>query len=473
MSKSKKKSNNVKSILSDLQYLKSGKSRNLPISNCLISEDWENAGIAQIIIMRRHINNNVTAGIYLIDLYCVGVKDTFFLFNIDERELMSSLSGMEDLSQFKEFDYVIAHNMIYGSIEFASEFGIEPHKDFKLTAMILEEDSDDIPLIDIEFGKKGVPVLICDSDHPKLNYYLNQLNRFAGEGNYIYLEDNDEDLDFIDQPNTWEEEDWLDFFEDLESCETEVEVKDTLIDYSEAVKFIYEKIIVEPEFAVKKLSPENLITSNFQITYEPIDITNYNSTPQEIKEGKLAYSIINEGNKEELTSLVKRLQLDSSKWPNNPIFLNYLYTTYQMLEQDSKAKEAVKLITKNFPSYLFGKVNYATQLMYEGKIDRVPDVFGGNYHLKAIYPEREVFHIQEFIAFNTIMCLYFIRKEEIYSANIYRNMIFNVEIPEEIYLNEQVFFELDMKILDYVKPIIIEASLNANKKRDLLNILLH
>lgn len=60
-----------------------------------------------------------------------------------------------------EIDYNLAHNIIYGGNEYAEEHGFKIHKDFeKLTQYILEVDDDKIPLIDVEFGKDGKPLVI-------------------------------------------------------------------------------------------------------------------------------------------------------------------------------------------------------------------------------------------------------------------------------------------------------------------------
>ena len=42
--------------------------------------------MANIIIARKHSNDNLTFGIYLVDLLCLGVKDSFYGFNIPEQE---------------------------------------------------------------------------------------------------------------------------------------------------------------------------------------------------------------------------------------------------------------------------------------------------------------------------------------------------------------------------------------------------
>lgn len=481
MAKKKKKAQIKQLPLSEENYIKSGKVRGLPVYKCFINNDWEETGMANALVMRQHINNNVTIGIYLVDLLCAGLKETYFVFNIEENEFMLSLTKYNNLISFEECNYELIHNIIYGGIEFADEFNIRPHQDFSLTSLILEKDNEHIPLIDIEFGRDGIPVLIADSNNPKIAYYHNQLKKYAGEGNYIFLEDEEElfdDNDFDDpddwEEDDWEEDDWIYFFEDIEDCETEEELNETLLSYIDAVQYIYEKVVVAPEAATKKLTAEKLEINAMTITYDILKNDNFGNEPAEIKETETIFTLmLEETDFDKLTNLIKRLQKAIAKWPNNPIFLNYLYNVYQLLNNKNLAKQTATLLNKNFPNYLFGKINFAYHLIEEGKIDKVPDVFRGEYNLKSIYPERDVFHIQEFLAFNTLMCLYFLKKEDVYMANLYRNMIFQLDLPDEINLNDHLFFMLDLEICNQVREIIEETLNNEKKKTELIAALIN
>ena len=142
--------------LSPKKYIVS-KARTLPIYKCLISEIWEKSKLATIVVMRKHTNGNVTAGIYLVDLLALGTKDTFFEFSINEKEFLEKVSD----NKLVEVDYTLVHNIIYGANAFATEHGFRIHRDFlSITQFILEEDTEEIPLIELEFGQEGKPFLI-------------------------------------------------------------------------------------------------------------------------------------------------------------------------------------------------------------------------------------------------------------------------------------------------------------------------
>ncbi len=143
--------------LSPENYIKT-KARTLPICKCYITSGYKEMGMGNVIVIRKHITGNVTLGTYLIDLLALGIKDTTCSFNNSSNVLDSILAN----GDFIEIDYNLAHNIIFGSLEFAAEHGFKSHKDFeKLTKYILEIDDDNIPLIDIEFGKEGKPIVIA------------------------------------------------------------------------------------------------------------------------------------------------------------------------------------------------------------------------------------------------------------------------------------------------------------------------
>ena len=142
--------------LSPENYIKT-KARTLPLYKCYVNDEWKESGMANIIITRKHITGNVTFGVYLVDLFALGTKDTFWNFN----QTSAVLSAILDRANFIEIDYNLAHNIIYGANEYAVENGFKIHKDFtSLTQYILEPDDEKIPLIDVEFGKDGKPLVI-------------------------------------------------------------------------------------------------------------------------------------------------------------------------------------------------------------------------------------------------------------------------------------------------------------------------
>ncbi len=159
------------------KYIKE-KARTLPIGQCLIRDDWKEAGEAVIVVPRVHKQGNYTFGIYLVDLYCRGVVYSFYNFNVDAEKYRESIDRLGD-GRFVDIGYEEVHNLIYGAIAFAEEGGINPDKSYQLTQYILEEDTDDIPLIEYEFGRNGQHLLVVH-DKFEASKYLPVLKKTLG-----------------------------------------------------------------------------------------------------------------------------------------------------------------------------------------------------------------------------------------------------------------------------------------------------
>ena len=177
----KKKVGKVIQMLSPENYIRK-KARSLPIYECLVNTDWKEQGVAHVIVARNHTNGNVTVCMYLVDLFCLGIKNTQYLFNIPESEYQDKKEEFEHIV-LESISYELAHNIVFAGLEFAEEYEFKPHKDFtSITQYLLEEDTDDIELIDIECGREGKPFFVNGpyDDVAKIKQIIAQLNRTAG-----------------------------------------------------------------------------------------------------------------------------------------------------------------------------------------------------------------------------------------------------------------------------------------------------
>ncbi len=194
MAKSKK--NPPVQKLSPENYIRQN-ARKLPIHECWVNSDWEESGSATVCISRMHTNGNVTYAMYLVDLYCLGVKESFFDFNVPISEYREFIDDVNCNLGIVKIDYVLAHNIVFAAKEYADELGFTPHKSFtSVSQYLLEEDTEEVELMDIPCGCDGKPMLIKtkDTSNAEAQSVVAQLDRAVGKGNYNIL-DVEEDLD--------------------------------------------------------------------------------------------------------------------------------------------------------------------------------------------------------------------------------------------------------------------------------------
>lgn len=205
----KKQKKPQQQFLSPDQFVKQ-RARSLEIGSCYVSKDLESAGEGQVIVTRMHTGGKVSVAFYLVDIWCLGLKDSFYRLRMEEYEFEEMIRTYR--VGLRKCSYDEAHNWIYGAIAYAEEAGIEPDKSFNITQYMLEEDDDNIPLIEYEYGKDGKHLLVAHS-HLEVSLYMPLLKKNLGEGNYDYilsLHDADiDDEDFYDDDDDDDDSGWL------------------------------------------------------------------------------------------------------------------------------------------------------------------------------------------------------------------------------------------------------------------------
>lgn len=171
-------------MLSPELYIRQ-KARTLPIGDCYITSDWQKKGIALVLVTRCHIKGTYTLGFFQVDTFCRGVIDCDYRFSVDSSSYKDIIQHFLQLENLAKVNYEEAHNLIYGAVAFAEEGGIKPASAFGLVQYILEEDTDEVPLIDYEFGMNGQHLLVAN-DYLELTTYYSQLKKALGD-DFLYV----------------------------------------------------------------------------------------------------------------------------------------------------------------------------------------------------------------------------------------------------------------------------------------------
>ena len=213
--------------MSPKNYILTGRARKLPIVECWINSNWRETGMNTLIVARQHGTGNITFGLYLVDTYCLGLKDTSVRFSAPRFEYEETLNQTILIHEAdkEQIDYVLAHNIIYGAIAYAEDLGMKPHKDWATSQFVLEEDTEDIPLVDVTFGKDGKPFYI-NGPFDKVDSVIAKLDKSVGKGNYVFLYmmgDQMDDTGFYqaDDDDDFDDDEDFDDDDDVEDAEYE------------------------------------------------------------------------------------------------------------------------------------------------------------------------------------------------------------------------------------------------------------
>lgn len=143
------------------------------------------SGFANILIVRQERASRVTACGYLVDAYCLGVKNSVGPVGL-------SVGKVDDFARnyFSAYDdppvsipLELAQALVHGGAAYAKALGFEPHADFAAAAPYLGGPAEPSP---IRFGRDGKPLYISGPyDNPRA--VIATLEANVGTGNYHFV----------------------------------------------------------------------------------------------------------------------------------------------------------------------------------------------------------------------------------------------------------------------------------------------
>ena len=159
---------------------------NYPFEGCWVQDGWDEHGLAVLVIARRSPKDRLYFASYLIDYYCLGLKDTFFNIDISQDKFRDVLRDVMPSGPVKEISPDLAHEIIYGGIEYAAQFGFRPHPDYRMTRHFLDPEDAHPRTGTVSFGHEGKPLYIA-GPHDDQEAIMRQLERTAGAGNFDFV----------------------------------------------------------------------------------------------------------------------------------------------------------------------------------------------------------------------------------------------------------------------------------------------
>ena len=385
------------------------RARNLPIHKCYVNKDWEESQIATILITRKHTNGNITMGNFLVDLKLPGVKDCTYRFNESPLRLDEILE--RDADMLEECDYALVHNIIYAGLEFAEDYGFAPHKYFKTAQFILEEDTDDIPMMEIPLGEDGIPVLEVPYGESRQRE-MAILDKTAGDDCRVVFLDKD------GNPKV-QERTYMEIFN---------EVIETGIDgytekHGDSGSFRETQVMMDLIHLIKVYTDEekDRIDVEFdRITKDPRITMASDETIEDYEEElDKAFDYFDEGKTDKASIEFRKV---INRHPDNPLLWDmFIYNL--SVDSDMVDEEAVKEAYARFPDHLIIKAWYAEWLAQEDCADEVFALFNRVPGLDALTTENRFIDLNTLTSFCYAYAMAWLQKGDILHAEPYYQVI--------------------------------------------------
>jgi hypothetical protein len=149
------------------------------------AEEETRGGLACVLLARRERASRATVCGFLVDVYCLGVKNVIGPLSMGT----GSLDAYRR-EYFSAFDrpglpvpVELAQQVVHGAVGYARTLGFEPPGDYGPAAAYLGEPTTPAP---IRFGRDGTPWYIS-GPYDKPRAVLDTLSATAGQGNFHYI----------------------------------------------------------------------------------------------------------------------------------------------------------------------------------------------------------------------------------------------------------------------------------------------
>lgn len=94
-------------------------------------------------------------GGFLLDMYCLGVKDSFLHGDLTEREVETIIAATEQSAPLEPVAPGYARKLVHEAAAYARSIGIQPHKDFAAVEALFGDTVADAGDATFQFGFGG------------------------------------------------------------------------------------------------------------------------------------------------------------------------------------------------------------------------------------------------------------------------------------------------------------------------------
>jgi hypothetical protein len=161
---------------------------NAPIHECLVPANLFERGIGNLVFSRSLPEGRMALAMYLLDVFCLGVKDTFFAV-VGRDEYDRRLRSWRESESLQRIDPACLRKLVEGGVVYARELGFNPHADFVVVHKIFGDVEAAACPSHFQYGHAGKPFYISGPHETptQVRTIVDQLQRRLGSGNFEYL----------------------------------------------------------------------------------------------------------------------------------------------------------------------------------------------------------------------------------------------------------------------------------------------
>jgi hypothetical protein len=156
-----------------------------PIQHCFLTESVFDIGMGTLVLARGATPHHIALSSFLIDVFCLGIKDV--IFESVEREVFEMYMEATDAgSPMISVDPSYARKLLRDLAAWSQSIGFAPHRDFAAVERIFGDMSADASDTVFRFGRDGKPVYIPGPNDtaPLIQRRIAQLRKYLGDDGF-------------------------------------------------------------------------------------------------------------------------------------------------------------------------------------------------------------------------------------------------------------------------------------------------
>jgi hypothetical protein len=163
-----------------------------PVLDCLMAESIQKVGMGSVLLARETPHAIIAVSAFVVDAYCLGVREAFFtvMRKADYLGKFKSMMAKTHEDQgLKPVAPECARKLLQGAVAYAEALGFEPAEDYWRAEKLFGAADPKSCTIDYLYGREGRPCYLQgpNDDLKTVRYVLDKLKQRLGEGNFDYL----------------------------------------------------------------------------------------------------------------------------------------------------------------------------------------------------------------------------------------------------------------------------------------------
>ena len=130
-----------------------------PIVQTLVGAQIWNDGIGYLMIARQESEGRLVSAVFLVDVYCLGVKNAFWTAG-NREDIEDMIRQMDQAQRMRAITPACLAKIVKEAIEFAQSFGFPPHPDYRHASILLDGIDPSACPNKFTFGRDGRPFYI-------------------------------------------------------------------------------------------------------------------------------------------------------------------------------------------------------------------------------------------------------------------------------------------------------------------------